>query len=75
MRVEETRAFLSVERTREGALGAMLPGDVKLLGGEQFFPLLIALHGGRGGVGSHVVQPRSDELLTALFGASWTINK
>jgi hypothetical protein len=45
----------------------MLPGDVKLLGGEQFFPLFIAFHGARGGVGSHVVQPRSNELLTAFI--------
>lgn len=29
--------------------GRSVPGDVKLLRSEQFFPLFLAFHGGRGG--------------------------
>jgi hypothetical protein len=47
----------------------MLAGYVKLLGGELFSPLLIALHRIPAGTGLHVGQPSSIEISTASLGA------
>ena len=50
---ERALALLAVERAREGALGAVLPGHVILLGRELLFPLGLGLADADRGLGVH----------------------